>query len=204
MISLVHRTLFVHVPKCAGQSVEQAFCEDLGLRWGKHRHLLGCMQRPGTWSKAYPGRLAHITAHQYTALDFCPQEMFDNFYKFAVVRDPVQRIVSMWRYLETELGFDEFVAEFVPEQLAAGHFFYQPQHIYLCAPQTQTLLVDHLIPFSRLAEEWPDVQRRSGIRAPLGHRNKSDGKAARPEVSAETCARIEEIYADDYALIDTF
>ena len=31
MISLFHETIFVHIPKCAGQSVEQAFLSDFEL-----------------------------------------------------------------------------------------------------------------------------------------------------------------------------
>ena len=111
MISIHHKTIFVHIPKCAGQSIEAAFCADLGLDWDDHRHLLGCMQRPRSWDEALPNSLAHLTAHDYVEKAFCPPEMFEAYFKFAVVRDPVERLVSIWRYRKVALEFSEFVRQ---------------------------------------------------------------------------------------------
>ena len=33
MISLAHQCVFVHIPKCAGQSVETAFLNETSLAW---------------------------------------------------------------------------------------------------------------------------------------------------------------------------
>ena len=46
MISFPHKTIFIHIPKCAGQSVEETFLNDIGLDWRKHRHLFGCFKKP--------------------------------------------------------------------------------------------------------------------------------------------------------------
>ncbi|MEM1297927.1 MAG: sulfotransferase family 2 domain-containing protein [Pseudomonadota bacterium] len=204
MISLPHRTLFVHVPKCAGQSVEAAFCAGLGLDWGKHRHLLGCMQRPQSWPKTFPERLAHLTAHEYVALNFCPREMFESFYKFAIVRDPIERVVSAWRYLGGKMAFDAFVAERLPVLVAEQNYFFRSQKVFLCEPGTDRLLVDHVVPFSRLAAEWSEVQQRAGVSAPLGHRNRSKDSLPKPAVTTEDRSRIDAVYAEDYALFDVF
>jgi len=77
MISFPHKTIFIHIPKCAGQSIEETFLNDIGLDWCKHRHLFGCFKKPSTWSDNFPNRLAHLTAYEYFDLDFVNKEIFE-------------------------------------------------------------------------------------------------------------------------------
>lgn len=204
MISLPHKTIFVHIPKCAGQSVEAAFCADLGMDWGRHRHLLGCFQRPPTWAKDLPMALAHLTAAEYTAREFCPGALFETCFRFAVIRDPVERVVSAWRYLKTDRSFADFVAHALPALIAEDHYFHRTQRAFLYAPGSDRLLVDLVIPFSALGDGWDEVQRRSGVRAALPHRNRSETRKARPDISPQHRAIIERLYAEDYETFARF
>lgn len=204
MISLVHRTVFVHIPKCAGQSVEAAFCADLGLTWQKHRYLLGCFQRPAGWPKALPDRLAHLSAHQHLQRNFLPEALYRSFYSFAIIRDPVERAISMWRFLPFKGSFADFVTQELPDRIHSGHFFYRPQRQYLHHPTSNALMVDHVIPFSKLSENWPQVMRRSGLSAPLLHRNAAPDATPRPDVSDALRAQIRSFYAEDYEAFEIF
>jgi len=53
MISHKHKTVFVHIPKVAGQSVEQMYLADLGLNWSERAVLLlrpkNCFTRAKNW-----------------------------------------------------------------------------------------------------------------------------------------------------------
>ena len=80
MISLVHKVIFIHIPKCAGQSVEETFLNDLKLSWDDHRYLFGCFERPSSWNKNIPDRLALLTAKEILELNLLPEEIF-NFIK---------------------------------------------------------------------------------------------------------------------------
>ena len=40
MISHNHEYVFVHIPKCGGQSIEHVFLNDLGLEWHNRSPLL--------------------------------------------------------------------------------------------------------------------------------------------------------------------
>lgn len=204
MISLVHRTVFVHIPKCAGQSVEAAFCADLGLKWQKHRYLLGCFERPKGWSDALPERIAHLTAHEYTERNFLPKSMFRSFYTFAIIRDPVERAISMWRFLPYAESFERFVGDELPRRLDAGHFFYRPQAAYLTHPESGDVLVDHVIPFSTLSRHWPEVMRRAGISAPLEHRNAAPATRSLPDVTAAERDALQQLYSEDYDAFAAF
>ena len=84
MISKTHKTIFVHIPKVAGQSIETMFLEDLGPNW-KARHRL-LLRKKNTFEKG-PKRLAHLTAGQYTEFNYITSEEFNQYFKF-VRSDP--------------------------------------------------------------------------------------------------------------------
>ena len=69
MISHPHRCLSVHIPKAAGNSINQAF----GIGWENHKDLA-----------LYPPEL--------------PADVFASYFKFTVVRNPWERLLSDYNY----------------------------------------------------------------------------------------------------------
>ena len=59
MISIKHKTIFIHIPKCAGQSIEYLFLKDLGINWDQRINLL---LRSKKFNERGPERLAHLYA----------------------------------------------------------------------------------------------------------------------------------------------
>lgn len=195
MISLVHQTVFVHIPKCGGQSVEEAFCADLGLDWNLHRHLLLLMHRPQGWPSIHP-RLAHLRAAEYRDLDYMPHALWQRFYKFSVVRNPYRRVESAWRYLRHGLDFPEFVKQVTMGELTLQGFL-DPAMDYL-TDQQGVILVDDIWKLEELATAWPKLAHRAGIAdQPLGHRNASRGK--RPQWTQKAVNQVRRFYAEDFS-----
>ena len=129
MLSHHHRTIFVHIPKCAGQSVETAFLFDLGLNWETRAPLL---LRYNDMSQLGPPRLAHLVARDYVRYRYVPEDMFNSYYRFAIVRNPWSRTVALYRHLDFNMSFREFVGGWIAEQLAKGdaaekYWFVRPQ-----------------------------------------------------------------------------
>ena len=108
MISKKHKCVFLHVPKTAGQSVERVFLRLNGLTWENRAPLL---LKKNVGIEGAPERLSHLTAPQYVDLGFMQQDEFDSFYKFAFVRNPWDRVYSMYKYLNYKpfMSFDQFV-----------------------------------------------------------------------------------------------
>lgn len=218
MLSHHHRTIFVHIPKCAGQSVECAFLADLGLSWETRAPLL---LRANDHPDLGPPRLAHLLARDYVRLRYVPAEMFAAYYRCAVVRDPWSRAVSLYRHLGLDLSFRDFVGRWLPAEFdrrARNGFFWfvRPQVDYLYDGDQP--LVQDVIHFENLAAEFPRVAAASGLRSPLPHVNRSGAAAGRRRGwrwwwpsrhqshaswrdfhTAETRSGIAKLYAEDAA-----
>lgn len=185
MISRKHRTVFVHIPKCAGQSVELAFLADHGLDWDSRAPLL---LRANDDPALGPPRLAHLTAEEYIRYGHLSAAEFAEFYSFAVVRNPWARAVSLYRHLEPNVTFAGFVSDWLPAALRPG-----AERRWFVRPQTEFVLregkigVTDLLFFETLARDFPAMAQRAGLAAPLPHANRS-GARTRPDVQRRPSA----------------
>lgn len=194
MISHRHKCIFVHVPKAAGQSIEHMFLSEHGLTWETRAPLLlGHNQDPALG----PPRLAHLTAADYTRCGHIPAEDFAAYFKFAVVRNPWDRAVSLYNYMKPGTDFSTFVHRGLGGKLMRrARWFLRPQVEFL-QDGKGALLVDAVLRFETLAEEIEPLRQRLGIGAALPHENKS---AAPPVPAIYTPAarrKVSEIYRAD-------
>jgi len=199
MISLVHKVIFIHIPKCAGQSVEETFLNDLQLNWDDHRYLFGCFEKPSSWTKNIPGRIAHLTAKEILDFKFLPIEMFNSFYKFSIVRDPVQKLVSSWNYLDPSENFDDWVSSVVLSGHKENNYFFKDQADYLFDENNKSL-VDDIVPFKTLGSSKHNFYNYLENISALSHRNAS--KKRDISISEETSKLIKDLYKKDYKYLD--
>lgn len=195
MISLAHRTVFVHVPKCGGQSVELAFLRDLGLTW-KTRRLLMLATRPQGWGGTNP-RLAHLKATEYVRFDYLTSEMWSEFFTFAIVRNPFARVASAYHYLETkEASLERFAAS-----LARGRRsgFMDPAWSYV-SDGNGDQLVSAWYRLEELKSRWPEIAARSGLAdTGLPHRNATGRKKPGAVWTDGAIRAVRQVYAEDFA-----
>ncbi|MCA3554398.1 sulfotransferase family 2 domain-containing protein [Aestuariivirga sp.] len=219
MISHFHRTVFVHIPKCGGQSVEQAFLTDLGLSWELRAPLL---LRPNDDPRLGPPRLAHLLARDYASYCYLSPELFASYYSFAVLRDPAARALSLYNYLriagpdQRPIDVDTFLFKWLARQLACGnagpeqqnaasnHFhFVRPQVDFVTAPDGGVMVKD-LFMLERLKNRFPEIQAKASLKSPLQHRNKSAQLITPNDLAPRHLDFIREVYAADYAFIASF
>jgi len=175
MISHHHRTIFVHVPKAAGQSVEQAFLNDLELDWGRRTPLL-LLKNPSRHHG--PPRLSHLKATEYVSLKFLTQEIYDNYFKFSIVRNPWSRVVSFYGYMNYPVPFRIFVEQILAKRLfETMRWFVGPQTDYVVDAQGRQC-VDMVLRLESLKADFPEVAERATLRSPLPHVNKAGASPA--------------------------
>lgn len=181
MISHQHKMVFIHVPKAAGQSIENLFLRELGLEWEDRLPLL---LGPNSCKNIGPPVLAHLLAREYYEKHFISREVFDSYERFSVVRNPFTRVVSIYTYLRIPTGFEYFVTEFLPKKLWSDSvYFVRPQVDYLYDADGY-MLVDNIFRFEQLDSmlEWlrgklgqPDLK--------LPHINKSSRQLGLDEIA---------------------
>lgn len=159
MITLSNKIIFIHIPKTGGTSVSNS----LSLR------------------RSMGGR--HMTAIQ--TRDMYGQEIFDNAWKFTFIRNPWDRMVSVFHYykhgLEQEnkqirqglanVEFDEFLKEHKTLfQWSKSLFKNQLDWI---TDNKGNVMVDYIARFENYAKESEFILERSGIGTSVRHDRKS-------------------------------
>ncbi|MCW5519953.1 sulfotransferase family 2 domain-containing protein [Aureitalea sp. L0-47] len=172
MISPKHHTIFVHIPKVAGQSIETIFLKDLGLNWKSREELLLRKKRTG---EKGPHRLAHLKAKEYVSFGYTDQETYDAYFTFSFVRNPYNRLLSVYNYLGyfKIISFSAFMNKVVKSRLEESDFFYATQYDYLF--DGEKLLVDYVGKLENLAEDMKFVLSKTGLEShEIPHVNKSE------------------------------
>jgi hypothetical protein len=181
--------LFIHVPKAAGVSVNQAI---------------------------YGRPLGHFYAKDIKRI--CPK-IFINTFSFSVVRNPVNRLYSAYSFSRqggtSVMGmsnpdfyinnpdftsFEKFVTNWLKKQdLSKIDGIFRPQYLYLF-DDSKNLLVDKFYKLEGVERNFDEISEKIGKPFILDHHNKSDRKNI--EISDELRATIYEIYKQDFELLD--
>jgi len=178
MICKPFNCLFVHVPKTAGQSIEQFFMDRLQLDWDRDREklLLQANDDPSRGTE----KLAHLSASEYLSGGYISEEEFSDCFKFSFVRNPWKRILSEYRYRNYfhHRSFKDFVLNKLPAPGWDDKYRHvMPQYDMLYSREGE-LLVDFVGRFETLQQDFDTVCERLGIKdSRLPHRNKSDKKS---------------------------
>jgi hypothetical protein len=174
MISRALKCVFVHVPKVAGQSVEQVFLDHHGLTWETREALL---LRPRKDPSEGPSHLAHLTAREYVERGFLTAQEWDAYFTFSFVRNPWARAVSLYKYLgdHRRMPFSKFVRDrLTGPYVQQRPRYFGPQADFVCDRDGQ-VIVDLVGRLERIREDFAVVARRVGLPTEtLPHQNRSD------------------------------
>ena len=170
--------LYVHIPKTAGQSVEQFFMDRLGLSWenDRDRLLLGNNTDPQKGTE----KLSHLSAAEYTRCGYIDQAGFDQLFKFSFVRNPWERIVSEYRYRNYfhHRSFRDFLRHRLPAPGWDDKYRHIMSQFDMLHDEQGRLLVDFVGRFETLQADFDRVCAQLGIEeSRLPHRNPSDKKS---------------------------
>lgn len=184
-----NRCIFIHIPKCAGIAINKSLFQNNGG--------------------------GHLTLTQYS-FAFTPAE-FDRYFKFTVVRHPLDRLVSTYFFLksggfDTEdakwslenlsgiRSFEEFVLEWLTEDRIWSKTHLVPQHWFLedCWGE---IPLDFIGRYEQLSSDFgyirqvldrPDVE--------LVRLNQSKHRPYSEYYNKETSRKVAELYSKDMAL----
>ena len=181
--------IFIHIPKCAGNAVQKSLFGEVVF--------------------------GHQTIRQYQVA--LPKVTYQNAWKFTIVRDPFERVVSAWRFLKAGglhkhdadyfaenlsryASFDHFVNDWLVyqdlDQCGCTHFKTQLHYLRNLRGE---VAMDSIIKLSDLSDEYPELRNRLGGDELKVH-NKTKGEDIDYRKfynSNETLKNISMIYAED-------
>ncbi len=216
IINTTHGFVFVHIPKTAGTSV----CQALARHCGVLDVELGGTAFGEAIQTPYLRR--HGLRKHSTALEIregIGAQRWANMSSFAVLRDPVERLASAYRFLkdwnsplnsvrEQMLGlpsFADFVASGLWERSDGLDQMFKPQASWVLGEDGKPL-VQHLVPIAQLKPGLlkalnaadPGVDWQATINS-LGHLNAS--KAEPYDLEPSLLERLNRRYEADYRLM---
>ena len=184
----LHRCIFIHIPKTAGESVVHS--------------LFGQDQSP------------HIPYHDFEGAN---PGKFRDYFKFAFVRNPWDRLVSNYFYLregrikgadvrrwaEQNIAkytdFADFVRNWLTRENVQSALHFKPQHYFICDANLRRR-VDFIGRFETIDADFRTICRRLNITAELGRLNTGNHTHYREYYTDELRERVTAVYAEDIAI----
>lgn len=187
-----HRCIFVHIPKCAGISISRSlFGENFDA--------------------------THRSLNEY--LKILGPRKFKSYFKFTVVRNPYDRLVSAYCFLkkggmneqdknwaEKNLSpyddFDTFVKKWVNQKNIQTQIHFHPQSSFICLQKNQPGM-DFIGYYENLEADFQHVCQKLNFNSTLlaMNRNSTKGKDFREYYTDETRAIVADVYADDIKVL---
>lgn len=180
MISKYYQTIFIHIPKCAGSSIEEFF-KVAPFDWKKRnmKNLTGYDGKRGI-------HLQHATASQLLDNNLISLSTWNKCFKFSFVRNPYTRTYSdyYWMMLDRKIegsfedyilkkgSFKEFLTNPYSSSYRGDHL--TPQHKFIFN-ESEEILVDFVGKYENLQDDFNLVCDKIKVqRTLLPHAKKSD------------------------------
>jgi len=202
MISHRHRTIFIHIPKTGGASIER-------LIWKEEERTEENLWMGYTYkhhNKYQTGALQHLYASNVKKA--VGEDVYEDYFTFSMVRNPWDRVISQFLYLQKRWDLRDFLA--VPRHVSfidylkliqqRPHVHWNPQYLFLY-DKYDTLLVDQVYRFEDFDSSVMSILSEIGLdpQVEIPHANKSQRLPYHVYYDDYTRDMVGEIYAEDVA-----
>lgn len=147
MIDTERKFIFIHIPKTAGSAVTITLFPELKEKWGTYK--------------------GHFLPDEYD------QETWDSFFSFCFIRNPWDRMVSLYHYWndgkyeglpKLNISFADFCLNFPNFILPSAFYHRQPQVDYVYGKNKK---VKFIATFENLNSDFKLICEHIGIEAPV-------------------------------------
>ena len=170
---------------------------ELGVSWS------GRMMNP--YFRKRHGLHKHSTASEVR--EIVGKDVWSSYFKFAYVRDPVDRAASTFHYLQKwrKWNGSEIMDQFANEdEFVLSRLFKTKGPAGMFRPQVTWLdtELDYIGRFEHLTDDFSVIMKHLGLPMPKMERVNTSNRQGKPQFSDAAISIIRKRYADDYALIE--
>lgn len=201
MISHNYKCIFIHITKCAGTSIETALGHFDGYAWEMYRggqdHRTIKQIKNGFVNKNDRNPNCQLIVNQ---------QQFNDYFKFTFVRNPWDRLYSVYEYVKTHKNHkkqfnmlpDTTFKEFLKSYIESGRLFFRSQLSYI-QDVDGSIPLDFIGRFENLQEDFDIVRQKLGTnKIPhLTHSNKSSNYGYKKKYDEETIELVRDFYKEE-------
>ncbi|MCH2202641.1 MAG: sulfotransferase family protein [Fuerstiella sp.] len=206
LISYTRNFLFVHLLRTGGTSITRALkTESSSPEQYLENRILRALGIRVNHFTTYQRKLYRTHTSARSLRKNMPPEIWDSLFKFTVVRNPFDRIVSLYTHLTgrrdgrligrrygsdmENMTFGEFISA-----IHRFPFLHQKQQI---TDDTGKLLVNHVAHFESLKEDFLQILRIVNVETTLDHLNGSRHRNYREYYTPSLIQSVSEYFAED-------
>lgn len=200
LLSVSHRFIFIHVNKAAGSSMKRAL-----EQFGHHpsQKPLNKLMSKLHLARDYRKRFYPVHTYASQLQRELPADIYNDFFKFAFVRNPWDWLVSTYIYLRHTpthrhhrrvLAMKSF-AEYAQYEIAHGD---RSQAAFIC--ENKDVIVDFVGRFETLDDDFETVCQQMGIDVALPHTNQTRHRDYREHYDDKLAEIVGEHWRQDVSL----
>lgn len=193
MISHTNKAIFIHVPKTAGMSMRTYFGRR-GFRGVEYHAPDGTNDdETGVYINGTSWRIQR----NYT-------KVWNNYFKFAFVRNPWDRMVSCWKNRAKSYNdFDRFLADYPYPSHNHNLIWHTLPQLTHIRDLDGKLMVDFIGRFENLDDDLRSICNKININyTPLPHHNKSTHKHYREYYNSTSQKIVADIYKEEIEMFN--
>lgn len=204
MILRDKKVIFIHIPKTGGQSLAAMLLpNNIKISDVNYEYMTGHDIKNNK-------SLVHATYEEFLSINNKINEDFKEYFKFAVVRNPWDRVVSQWakNARKRGCGFSEFITLIERNDLDKLQNFFINKYVasVMCRSQADYILLngeiqlDKIYRFENYQKEIEHLKNKIKIEAPIVHKNHSNHKHYSEYYNMRLIKRVCKIYQKDVDL----
>ena len=202
LISNVKKLIFFHIPKTGGVSLKDTLSHLCPHNSHIQKHMAAMSLKR---SDKLTSPLLSIIPHHVNQADIRSliNDMglrINNYFEFVFVRNPYDRIVSLYNYhtlylYKKHMEFDDFLYKFESSKNVPNTAWFQDQMYWVRDPLTTKL---HIFKYQEIDAAWTTIRHILNVDLPdLNKKNVTEHKIIN-ELSATQKNRCYELFKDDF------